>query len=233
LSFQGAHAVTNDGGEISCLDSGDFGGGTFTKSITIDCSNNVASVYYAIDINAPGRFVILRGITVLGNGVEPIGIDIRDGSVLIENTRINSYRTSSAIGIRFAPSSPGGKLLVTDSVITYNANAKAGAGIEISPGAGVSGKVTLNNVRLSSNWNGLAVFNRSDVLVRNSTIVHNSNAGVLARGASATVRMADSTVSGNKIGLNAVNGGQIISHRGNVVADNQTDGAFTLTVNQQ
>jgi hypothetical protein len=229
LSFQGAHNVTNDSGEISCLDSGDFGGGTFSKSITVDCSNNIASVYYAIDINAPGGFVILRGITVLGNGVEPIGIDIRDGSVLIENSKINAYRASSAIGIRFAPSSAGAKLLVNDSVITYN----AGSGIEVRPGNGVSGKVTLSNVRLVNNRIGFSVFNRSHVTVRNSTVSNSTAVGVRADGSTAVVRMPDSTVSGNKIGLNALNGGQIISHRGNVVADNQTNGAFTSAVSQQ
>jgi hypothetical protein len=228
LSFQGAHTVTNEGGEISCLDSGDFGGGTITKSLTIDCSNTIATAYYAIDINVPGGLVILRGITVLGNGIEPFGIDIRDGSVLIEKCQVNGYRTSSAIGIRFAPSSAGAELLIDDCSIAGNGNADAGGGLEVR-----GGHATLTKVRFSNNRRGLAVYNRSTVLIRNSTVTGQTDAGIFSRGASAVVRVADSTVSGNRIGLASVSGGQIISHRGNVVADNKTDGAFTSIVNQQ
>ena len=57
--------------------------------------------------------------------------------------------------------------------------------------------------------------------------------GVQSTGGHATVHLADSTVSGNTIGLRHPNNGQIISHRGNVLTDNGNDGTFTSTVNQQ
>src|ERR1700716_4396332 len=43
-TFAGAISKTAPGGEINCLDPGGFGGGTITKSLTIDCHEVFASV---------------------------------------------------------------------------------------------------------------------------------------------------------------------------------------------
>jgi len=42
--FQVAHNATNPGGEINCVDPGEYGGLVITKVITIDCSDVNAAV---------------------------------------------------------------------------------------------------------------------------------------------------------------------------------------------
>ena len=43
LTFQRAHDVTNAGGVMHCVDPGDFGLLTITKSVTIDCTGTTTS----------------------------------------------------------------------------------------------------------------------------------------------------------------------------------------------
>ena len=73
----------------------------------------------------------------------------------------------------------------------------------------------------------------TDVMVEGSTFASNGSFGVGANGVNATVRMRDSTVSGNANGLIAAAASKIISQGGNVVAGNTTNGAFTQTLPQQ
>jgi hypothetical protein len=44
-------------------------------------------------------------------------------------------------------------------------------------------------------------------------------------GPGATARISDSVITGNNLGISAVNGGQIITFRTNMVAGNTTDGS--------
>src|ERR1700692_969579 len=85
-TFAGAISKTAAGGEIDALDPGGFGGGTITKSITLDGGGGqVASVLVAttngINVNAQATdVVIIRNVRfdgLLGNGGSPgnAGVD--------------------------------------------------------------------------------------------------------------------------------------------------------------
>src|SRR5438045_223952 len=59
LTFSFAHGQTNAGGEVNCVDAGNFGSVTITKSITIDCAGtlggiNQAGAADAITVNTAG-----------------------------------------------------------------------------------------------------------------------------------------------------------------------------------
>src|SRR5262249_38802870 len=43
-TFQAAHNATDPGGEVNCIDPGDFGAVTITKSITIDCTGTLGTI---------------------------------------------------------------------------------------------------------------------------------------------------------------------------------------------
>src|ERR671935_371846 len=68
-TFQAAHDATDPGGEINCIDAGNFGpvGLIITKPITIDCAGTLGSMSgftpEGITINVPGGVVRLRNLT--------------------------------------------------------------------------------------------------------------------------------------------------------------------------
>jgi hypothetical protein len=224
------------GGVIHVL-PGEYSSVEITKSVQIIAdggqasissgTNGAGGIFTGIIVNAgPSDVVLVRGMTVdRHTSVSGGGIGLVAGGALhVENcTLVNA---GAQYGIHFRPSG-NSELVVSNSTIANN----AGGGIEVQPGAGGSAHVTIDRTRILNNNRGIFALSGSTVLVRNSTITGNS-IGVRV-GPGAVVRMADSTVSGNVAGLSLAGNAQIVSHRGNVVTANTTDGAFTSTVNQQ
>ena len=73
----------------------------------------------------------------------------------------------------------------------------------------------------------------TNVMLEHTTISGNATNGIVAAGATATVRVGNSVVTGNARGLIVTSGGKIVSQGGNVVAGNTVDGAFTSTQAQK
>jgi hypothetical protein len=73
----------------------------------------------------------------------------------------------------------------------------------------------------------------TNVLVEESAISNNATTGVVATGPNATIRLGNSTVTGNARGLAVASSGKMISQGGNVVSGNTVDGTFTSTVAQK
>jgi hypothetical protein len=140
LTFAGAHAKTNAGGAINCVDAGDFGALTITKSITIDCTGTFAAVQatsgIAIEIITSATDVVtLRGLSIEGMNAGAVGIAAGQiGALRIEQCKIFGF---SSAGIQFSvPGGVGAELYVSDSVISENAVVSpagfaAGIGIEV------------------------------------------------------------------------------------------------------
>src|SRR5437899_326301 len=66
-TFQGAHDKTAAGGEINCLDPGDFAPIQITKAITISCEAGTAGILGTVSVPiyvnaAPTDVVTLRGL---------------------------------------------------------------------------------------------------------------------------------------------------------------------------
>ena len=139
-------------------------------------------------------------------------------------------------GIQVRPTGSGSAKISLDRVDIENNQ----VGILIDGGA-TSGSITMN-IRDSeisgSGAQGLGVFEAtsggpSTVVLTRTTIASNGGQGIVASRALASVRVRQSEITGNTIGVQSLNGGQIISHGDNVVAGNTTNGAFTSTVAPQ
>src|SRR3954465_10952694 len=93
LTFAFAYGQTDPGGEINCVDVGNFGPVTIAKSISIDCGGTLGGIIpganEAITINSPSAVVRLRNLSLNGNGAGLTGVRFLNGVALfIENCTI-------------------------------------------------------------------------------------------------------------------------------------------------
>lgn len=147
----------------------------------------------------------------------------------------NCTISGNSRGILVAPRGSGGARVVLENVrIENNVN-----GIMVD-GRGTTGTntVTIRNSTIGGSDNvGLFAIDNgggaTNVVVEGSTVAGNGTNGVSVNGTNATVRLRNSTVSGNNQGLAKGAGGQVISHGGNVVIGNSVNGTFNSTVAQQ
>ena len=92
------------------------------------------------------------------------------------------------------------------------------------------GSLTLTNTVAGNNTYGIGA-SASAVTVYNSTV--SSNAVGISADRTTITRISQSTVTGNGTGLQATNGGQMLSFGNNNVSGNGTDGVATTTVAMQ
>jgi hypothetical protein len=201
-TFQAAHDVTDAGGEINCVDAGDYGGTivtpaplTIIKSITIDCAGTVGGISGAIvatpiTINTAGVVVRLRNLTLNGMLSGNAGVRFTNGAALfVENCVIanfNSGVVGDGVGIKFAP--PAGvtaELYVTDSIITSNGRPSDGGGIIVQPAGTGSARVAIERTRIENNTygffaNGSGSTGVIAVQIRDSVASDNVNHGISA-----------------------------------------------------
>jgi hypothetical protein len=215
---------------------------------------NTAAGGAAIAINAgPTAIVSLRGLTIDLHGTANDGISFVSGAALhIQDSVIRG----SANGIKFAPAAGNRELYVADSVVadatafgifvvpTGSAGAKvmldrvrvenaSGNGMEFQ-GSSTTGAITAtvrDSVTAGGSSAGIRALDdnsgTTNVMVDRSAAVNNFT-GIFSFGAGATIRIGDSTVTGNGTGLSAVNA--ILSYGTNKVDGNGSDGAPTSTI---
>jgi hypothetical protein len=208
LTFAFAHGQTDPGGEINCVDAGNFGPVVITKSITIDCADTLGGINVAVNgaIGITGADIIvrLRNLTLNGQGTASVGIDFLGGAALfVDNCTIANFNggiASEGVGIRFLP--PSGvtsELYVLDSIVSSNGRAADGGGIVVQPigtttpiGSG-SARATIENTRVERNTYGIFA---------NGT----TTTGTV------TVQIRDSLVAGSRFnGISAYTGGAVTS----------------------
>ncbi|HWT11144.1 MAG TPA: hypothetical protein VN231_00150 [Allosphingosinicella sp.] len=161
-TFAGAISKTAAGGEINCLDPGAYGALTITKSISIICQYTEAGVLATlgstgITVNAAATDTIfLSGLDINGGGGANPGANgvriLAAGNVHIENSTIRNFTSANGLGVRITPST-NSQVTITNTTITTNGSGVTGGGILITPGAGGSARVTLENVRVQYNAN--------------------------------------------------------------------------------
>jgi hypothetical protein len=190
-TFQAAHDATDSGGEVNCLDAGEFGRVTVTKSITIDCTGVLGSILAAgngaVDSDTPGIVIRLRNLGIRGIGASAggdlRGVNISGAAALfIENCTIAEL---GGFGISFFPNNAAAKLLVSDTVIT---NTRGGIRVQIF-GSGFA-RVMIDRTRIES----------SDDVGISATSFPGADAGVLA------MQVRNSAIAGSVIGLDASTG---------------------------
>jgi hypothetical protein len=128
--------------------------------------------------------------------------------------------------------SPSGSGTVNSALnhVTASQNGLASSGVGIfAYGSGSTGplNVTIADSVAARNYYGVAAA-ASAVMVRNSTLSNNVT-GIRADQA-ATVRVGQSTVTGNTTGWLSTNGGVLSSYGNNNVSGNGTDGVPTSTL---
>ncbi len=225
-TFQGALAKTTPGGEINCVDAGQFGLVTITFSLTISCEAGTAGIlatglFSGVVINAAATDVVtLRGLDIDGQGNGDFGIVIQTAkAVHVEKCAIRNFRQhSGSAGIATASSSATVFLFVSDTVISDNFTGG------YFPSSGGFKVASLKNVTITgSTFHGM-ILPHSNVYVNvtKSTISGNGASAVIANAASTTVNIDRSTIANNALGLAAGDSGSTIRVSGNNIYNNTT-----------
>jgi hypothetical protein len=238
--IQGFDGITGDVGVIVNLNEATYPNGVVTlRNLNINglLGNGLTS---------PGT----NGIRVIGGGA----------AVHIENTTIQGFAEQ---GIDFAPTSSvdlfvrdtiisnnaGGGITVAPTGASSAKVVLGNVGVEGNGATGIlingatstgAINVSVSDSEISGNTAiGIGVFEAvsggspSKVQAARTTISSNGGQGIYASRSLASVRVRQSVISGNTVGVQSQNGGQVISHGDNVLADNTTNGAFTATVAPQ
>ena len=197
-TFAGAISQTIAGGIINCTDPGGFGSLTITKSIEIDCLNTKAGVLASggngFNIDTAGITVVLRGLSIEGNGTTPgmVGVSItQSATVHIEKCTIRGFRTSPGAGIRISTTAGNPTVNISDSHITDNGTGAGGAGILSIPSGGFA-FVQIRNTNINGNTFGVA--NTANSRMRISHAVFSGNTTGVEADSGAAVTLNDTDV---------------------------------------
>jgi hypothetical protein len=187
LTFSNALAQTATGGEIDVLDAGDFGPVNINKAVSIVADHVFAGIHVvtgtAITINPPSGKVVLKGLTLEGQGATGTGIDFLGADALyVESCTISGFGT---YGI-FSDGAVG-KVFIEDSLVRDNGYAPPsgviGGGIILQSTRFGPFPVTafVDGTRIENNGSfGLKAYDLSNVVVRNSVVRANGSNGIVA-----------------------------------------------------
>lgn len=162
--FATALANTNAGGEIDCVNAGNYGGNfTIGITVTIDCAGAVGFSPGKIIISGDGIVVRLRNLSINGGGADQQGVEVDNAAALyVEHCVI----TNNAFdGIYFAPTAGASQLFVSDSIISQNGGGSiegirnggtlGNAGIDINPQGSGGTVATIERSRIEGNITGI------------------------------------------------------------------------------
>ena len=248
LTFAGALAQVNAGGEVIAEATGGYGPLSITQAVTISGPPGV--VIYSgleVDINAPGATVVLRGLPLDGTGAVGRGISVTAVDTLfVENCVITGFTGTGANG-RGIFFTSAGNLFVRDTVIRKVSS----AALQISPVTGTTA-ASIEHCRLDASEDGLVVDPGTRVTVRNtvasgnsgsgffaengpvleldSCVASNNGTGITASGTGTLVRVSNTTITNNGGGVEVIGPATALSRGNNTLDDNTSDtGAFTGT----
>jgi hypothetical protein len=251
-SFQAAMQMTTAGGEITCVDSEDFGGLNPSISITINCENAIGNNYqpgegtdnsFFINLTAADT-VTLRGLDLDGGGSSNCEVGgshglitfVGAGTLRLQKMKINHF-TGSCGGVFFNPSGAA-TLDITDSDITNNGSTGVTAGIYIGPTSGVQASVTINRTQVQGNYFGVIADGTQGGIIHgtisDSVVSGSTENGITASTTSSNVLLLidQSTVSGSIHGLVAGGSTAAIMVRNTTVTGNTAAGLFTVNGGQ-
>ena len=229
--FARAITQTSAGGEVIVLDSAGYGPVTVTKSASIIAP---AGTYAGISVisgngvtvNAPGATVVLRGLSINGQGGNN-GIVLQAAARLrVENCVISAMHIA---GISHMATAPDAELIVLDTIVRDN----GGSGIYLLANVG---SLVLDHVRSEHNGgNGVSLTPSVGSLgalatIADSVFTHNEGDGIGADsvgGATITLHVDRSVMSNNgqngfRAAASAGSGVATVSR--NAISDNGGDG---------
>ena len=207
--FAAAITATTPGGEVIVLDSAGYGPVTITKSISIVAPRGVyggISVLSGdgVTINGAGINVVLRGLTINGQGGTNGVMILNAAEVHVESCVVANLANQ---GIQHL----AGKLYVNDTIVRNN----AGEGVwSVGTNGGAPVLAFLDRVRLEGNSDGIRAQDAARVSVQDSVMSGNVNAGAFAFASgvdSTTLVVTRSLLSGNAQGAHArsIDGGTV------------------------
>jgi len=253
-----AFSMTATGGEILVIDSAGYGRVTLNGSVSIIAAPGAfagigvgAGGITGVEINTAGVEVVLRGLTLTGQGGSN-GIHMTNGSRLsLENCVVSNFGSGIGIYVNTAAA-----VRIVDSLIRDNSHGiwlgsgasaivagttllgNAASGIYVyGATAGTTTSASISRSIVSGPWIGVvadagAATATARVHVSRSSISEHQNYGVGAKSGagSAILAISRSKVAGNAIGLYQSGAGAVLRTLGNnSVADNPTPSFGTLT----
>jgi hypothetical protein len=250
-SFARAMTQTAPGGEIVVQDSGGYGAVTVDKDVAINAPPGVyagISVFPGqdgVDVVAPAANVVLRGLTINGQGGN-IGLRVQSGNVHIENVVVSGIGTGIQIDggtlVRIAgtvvrntteamtvlPASSALTVLVRDSEFSDSGT----VGMRVSPAGAGSALVTLERTSIAKS-SGYGIVSSptggtATIVVTKSVVSEHGIAGVASAGSGATIWVRDSAVTRNAVGLQQVPSAVLHACGSNLLAANGS--AMTGTI---
>jgi hypothetical protein len=241
-TYTGAISQTTAGGVVIVMDSGTFGGGTISQSVTIDAPAGVVALAATPIIVNPGsgNTVVLRGLTFQaatpGSGT---GITQQSGRLFVENSVINGwfigltsdaaaeglyvtgsvFRNQTVYAGLFVATGSTAEVTIDGSIFEKNA-----VGAELDGGIG-----RVSNSVFSANVNGAAVQGQGTLYtVQRCEVSSNVSIGLYAID-NAVLRVSHSTISSNGTGLqNGGLGGVVQSFGNNVIIANAANTVGTI-----
>jgi hypothetical protein len=223
-----------------------------TDAIGTVLANSASPTLPTIGIGGTGIVVNLRGLLVQGGGFGNFGIVFNTGAALtLEGVTVMNFTAGPATGLLFQPSTTNAILTVKNSSFVNNSNGGSSAGILVQPGSGGSALAVINNSSIERNSSGIIANstsgpikmtvrdsivsgnalgilampgNPNNVMVDRVAVSNNPAIGIAAVGASSTVRINQSVITGNGTGLSSISGGVLHSFKNNAINDNGTDG---------
>ena len=215
-TFQRGVNVTPAGGELRILDSGDSGvNATIKKSLTVTGNGNTVYLGKPITIDQADAVVALRGLVLNGQGTVADGISIVQAkAVHVERCVIHGYtngihgnegtrelsvldrivRDNEVFGILVA--AVESRLTVNNSQVKNN-----NRGISVD-----GGRAAINRSTASGNGNvAFEVINGGTMMVE-SSLIHANGHGLRVDGGESVMRVSNSTITDNAVGLNKIFG---------------------------
>jgi hypothetical protein len=252
--FAAAMTVTDTNGEVIVLDSGGYGAVTITKSLALIAPTGVyagISVFpgaNGVTIATPGINVVLRGLTINGQGGNN-GINMTAGNKLsIENCVISNLtqnginvsadatvrvtdtivRDNGIFGIVFQNGVRG---IVTRALVSGNGSSGITGGIFVQgTAANTTTTADIADSTIDGNHFGVDAFSTNAtavirVSVRDSRAVRNTNYSVVAdsfSGAPVSLAVSNSILSNNTFAIGAFNVGATVIASGNTITHNSS-----------
>jgi Right handed beta helix region len=223
-TFAAAYALTNAGGEIAVLGTAGYGTLTISKAISIvngggfEAGIAVPLNATGITINAgPNDAISLRGLSIEGGGIGQTGISFVSGKSLNVDNCVVRHLTSN--GIQFTPTTAS-NLVVSNSVASDN----DASGVVVTSVLTGAVNATVTDSVANGNTNGVAfAASRNQGAPTVLTVIRSTAAsngwGFLAQNG-ATIRVAQSTVTGNVNGWEADTTGVVQSYGNNYINGN-------------
>jgi len=193
-SFNRAIAVTEAGGEITVVNTGEYG--DFIAIHAINVTNDGAGeasivnlgAGIGIEINAgAGDVVSVRGLVIDGQGTGVVGITVNTASAVhIQNCVIRNFEASpTSYGILMQPTGHT-QLFVSDTIIFNNGNNFESAGILLEPFGTGTANVVLDRVHVENNVIGILANGDQSTgtgihaVIRDSVVSGNASFGIQA-----------------------------------------------------